>query len=192
MTTIIRDARAGDAPGIADSQVAAWRVAYRGLVADEMLDSDEFQRARLDGWTRATSGQIRPDDDPVQRLIVPEIDGRIVGFAIFGHERDADDRASDAERGELYGFYLHPDVWGSGAADLLMDECLQSLGHRFPSSVLWVLGGNSRARRFYERCGWSCGTGSELVTSTWAGPVMPGTPELDPPLAEVQYRIDVA
>lgn len=190
MTTIIRDARLGDAPAIADAHVAAWRVAYRGLVADEILDSEEFHRARLDGWTRATSGQMRPGDDPAQRLLVSEIDGELVGFAIFGRERDADGRAPAAERGELYGLYLHPDVWGTGVADALMDESLRQLSTRFSASVLWVLRDNRRAQRFCERCGWVCDDGEELVTNTWAGPVMPGSPELDPPLAEVQFRAD--
>lgn len=190
MNVAIRDARPGDAAAIADAHVAAWRVAYRGLVADEILDSDEFHRARVEGWTRATEGRPRSDEDPLRRLIVPEVDGRIVGFSIFGRERDPDDGAPAGERGELYGFYLDPAVWGTGVADELMDASVDSLGERFPTAVLWVLRDNPRARRFYERSGWSCGAGHDTVTGTWAGPVMPGSPELDPPLAEVQYRIE--
>ena len=48
---------------------------------------------------------------------------------------------------------------------------------------------NLRARRFYERSGWSCGVGDEMVFGTWSGPVMPDSPELEPPLPELQYRI---
>lgn len=189
MTLRIRDAGPADAVAIADVQVAAWREAYRGLVADDILDSDAFHRARVKGWMDATSGHLRAKDDRQRRLIVPEIGGRVVGFSIFGRERDPDQRAPGSGRGELYGFYLHPDVWGSGAADALMGESVRLLGERFSTSVLWVLRDNPRARRFYERSGWACGAGDDLVTDTWAGPVMPGAPAIDPPLAEVQYRI---
>jgi len=190
MTPTIRDAGPGDAVAIADAQVAAWGVAYRGLIADEVLDSEAFRRARLDGWTAATNSRRQDRDDPLRRLIVPEVDGRVVGFSIFGRERNAGDRAGTSERGELYGFYLHPDVWGTGVADTLMDASIEPLRERFPTSVLWVLRDNHRARRFYERAGWTCGSGADLVTDTWAGPAMPGTPELDPPLPEVQYRLE--
>lgn len=189
MRVAIRDARPGDAADIADAHVAAWRTVYRGIIADAILDSADFHRARLEGWTQATEGRRRPHDDPLQRLIVPEVDDRIVGFAIFGRERDPDEWTPATERGELYGFYLHPDVWGSGVARALMGETLDGLASRFATAVLWVLSDNPRARRFYERSGWSCGEGDDIVTGTWAGPVIPGSPELDPPLREVQYWI---
>jgi putative acetyltransferase len=55
--------------------------------------------------------------------------------------------------GWLDGLYVVPAEWGGGAAGLLHDRALELLGpgkHR-----LWVLEENSRARRFYERRGWS-------------------------------------
>ena len=47
---------------------------------------------------------------------------------------------------------------------------------------------NPRARRFYERNGWSCGVGAALVEAEWPGPVMDGMSELGRPLPEVEYR----
>jgi len=78
------------------------------------------------------------------------------------HTGDSDDeqsvRADDAADrfGELFGFYVDPDVWGSGAATVLMDAALEHLaeiGH--DRAVVWTLTGAARARRVYEKTGWT-------------------------------------
>ncbi|HEY0519180.1 MAG TPA: GNAT family N-acetyltransferase, partial [Ilumatobacteraceae bacterium] len=58
-------------------------------------------------------------------------------------------------RGEVYGFYVHPSAWGSGAAAALMSRCEEFLRDEgFTSAVLWVLRDNPRALAFYEKAGW--------------------------------------
>ncbi len=57
--------------------------------------------------------------------------------------------------GEIVTFYLDPAAFGSGGADLLMSAALVALrAAHFTTAMLWVLGTNARARRFYERRGW--------------------------------------
>lgn len=190
MTIEIRDAVPADAGEIATAHVAAWRVAYRGIVPDHYLDGDEFERSRFAGWKTALNEGRDADEDPLGQLLVPVLNGRVVGFGVFGRERV--DTGTDASgRGELYGFYLHPDVWGIGIAGTLIDRCHAGLAERFDDAVLWVLRDNARARRFYERSGWTCGVGDEIVETTWAGPQMDGLDPLPEPLAEVQYRISL-
>ena len=61
----------------------------------------------------------------------------------------------EAGFGLLWLMYVDPSFWGKGAAQPLMDgsiEGLRALGHL--EARLWVLEANTRARRFYERCGW--------------------------------------
>jgi GNAT superfamily N-acetyltransferase len=56
--------------------------------------------------------------------------------------------------GEIYGFYAHPSVWGTGVAGTLMDgtwDALTDAGYR--RVRLWTLAGANRARRFYTRYG---------------------------------------
>lgn len=64
-------------------------------------------------------------------------------------------RARDRARaGELLALYVAPEHWSTGAGRTLLaaaSEKLAADGHR--SLALWVLEGNSRARRFYERHG---------------------------------------
>jgi GNAT superfamily N-acetyltransferase len=188
VTLEIRAATADDADDVADAHVAAWRVAYRGVIQDAYLDSDELMNARLAGWRRRLSEGPPPGADQLNQVIVPVLDDRVVGFGHVGLEDTGDD-GEPSERGEIYGFYLHPDVWGTGVADRLIARCHGMLRERVDTAVLWVLRENPRARRFYERNGWRCRDGSDVVETTWAGPTMPGLGPLPEPIVEVQYRL---
>jgi GNAT superfamily N-acetyltransferase len=78
------------------------------------------------------------------RLAVAADGDRIVGFTYVG---------PDDEPGVmlLNAIHVDPQYVGSGVGRQLMADALPHLGHR---AVLWVLAGNDRARRFYERGGW--------------------------------------
>ena len=54
-----------------------------------------------------------------------------------------------------------PEAWGSGVAVALMEAALAAMHERgLTDAVLWVGEENRRARRFYEREGWSPGADS--------------------------------
>jgi GNAT superfamily N-acetyltransferase len=77
------------------------------------------------------------------RVLLAEEDGEPLGVAAV-------------EPCWLAGFYLVPERWGSGLADLLHAEAVAALRALGCSRArLWVLEDNPRARRFYERHGWS-------------------------------------
>jgi GNAT superfamily N-acetyltransferase len=79
---------------------------------------------------------------PDVAILVAERAGRPGGVAVIGHE-------------ELLRFFLVPEWWGSGVADVLHEAALDTLRQRGDSICrLWVLEANHRARRFYERRGW--------------------------------------
>jgi GNAT superfamily N-acetyltransferase len=79
------------------------------------------------------------------RLTVAVDDDAIVGFTYLGPSQEAGVM-------ELSAIHVDPVYVGSGVGRLLMQDALPHLGDR---AVLWVLEGNERARRFYERGGWS-------------------------------------
>lgn len=58
--------------------------------------------------------------------------------------------------GELYSLHIDTDEWGQGIGRALMNAALATL-HRagWRQAGLWVYAGNTRARRFYERGGWT-------------------------------------
>lgn len=139
----VRKARSEDAAAIAEIDVASWRAAYGELMPASYLDSlDVAQKAA--GWRRG----IERDAAKGKRTLVVEAEGQVVGFAVVGPD-------DEAGPGLLWLMYVHPEHWGRGAAPPLMDislDALLELGHS--TARLWVLQANTRARRFYERCGW--------------------------------------
>ena len=69
---------------------------------------------------------------------------------------DPEGRGFVAVSGEwLNGLYVRPEAWGTGVAGELHDRAVAALrAAGVPRARLWVLEGNTRARRFYERRGW--------------------------------------
>lgn len=143
---VVRPARPDDVAALAAVHVAAWRAAYRGQMPDDYLDGLDVGR-----WTRGWERLLAAGGDHLQ---VAERAGTLLGFVRVGAEQEP--RPADpAGRGELHAINVHPDAWGTGAGPALLDAAearLRQLGYR--DAVLWVLPGNARARRFYERAGW--------------------------------------
>lgn len=175
MTVQVRAATPADAEGITDVQVASWRAGYAHVFPESLLYADDFDSSRRAFWT---GWRFAPGHRLAVAVEISDDDGteRVLAFSNYGPERE---RARGVTgRGELYAFYAHPDAWGTGAAPALMqftEERLQAEG--FQSAVLWVLDDNPRARRFYEKFGWSA-TGIEAEFDAYC--------EVEVP--EVEYR----
>jgi GNAT superfamily N-acetyltransferase len=150
-TTAFRTRSAGptDARALAAIRVASWRAGYAGIVPDAVLDALDVD-AEADRWTT-----ILRDAPAKGQHVEFVLDRRdvVVGYAAIGSCTDLED---DLSVGELMAFYLHPDAWGSGAADPLIERAEALLADRgHTEAVLWVFDANARARRFYERHDWT-------------------------------------
>jgi ribosomal protein S18 acetylase RimI-like enzyme len=146
MNVVVRAGVPADADGLAVAHVRAWQEGYRGLMPQEYLDGLEVAE-RLTGWQERLANPREGS-----RLLVGTVDEQVAGFAVFGAARDPD----SGEDGELFAINVHPDHWRAGVGSRLLVEVhtgLADLGHE--NAVLWVVAGNDRARRFYERHGWS-------------------------------------
>jgi GNAT superfamily N-acetyltransferase len=80
-------------------------------------------------------------DEADWRPYLAEVDGEVVGVLSLAPA-------------ELHAIYVHPDWWGQGVGQALLDRAHRLLAESSDEAVLTVLVGNSRARRFYERDGW--------------------------------------
>ncbi|HEX6359011.1 GNAT family N-acetyltransferase [Actinophytocola sp.] len=145
----LRDATRADAHAIATVIVRSWRVAYRGLLPDDVLaDLSIPDRERF--WS-----DVLTERPPRTGAVVATIADAIVGFAATGPPLVSADRA-DPTLGDLYALYLTPDVWRRGIGTQLHAAALDRLrSSGFSHAGLWVLDTNERALRFYLRHGWT-------------------------------------
>ena len=138
----VRAATPDDAPSIAAIHVGAWRVAYRNLVPDEVLDGLSIPQ-------REASWRARIDEGAAT-ILVAEDAGEVVGWLSLGATRDED----GGDTTELYALYVDPERWRAGIGRSLWDAAAARLRERSAREVtLWVLRDNLRARGFYESVG---------------------------------------
>ena len=129
---MIRRSRADEAETLFSIQRAACLPALAHIFPPELypFPDDEIRRRWRD-WTGIAFVAENPQS---------ERDGTAVGVA-------------GVEDCWLHGFYVRPEWWGTGVADELHEAALQAMPD-CPELKLWVLEGNQRARRFYEKRGW--------------------------------------
>ncbi|UYQ65486.1 GNAT family N-acetyltransferase [Streptomyces peucetius] len=150
MTMRVRDMTIDDCDAVATIRVGGWRFAYTGLVPQSYLDAmnaadDAAERRSLlvDGAGAGVSN------------VVAEWAGEVVGWGCFGPLRD-EGGEKHREVCELYAIYVRPERISSGVGHALMAELTgRARAAGFQEMVLWVLRDNARARRFYERAGFT-------------------------------------
>lgn len=169
----IRPAGPADGPPIASVRAETWRVAYAGVIpaqrlaeltAPEAVARDGVWRAgrSMDGVLVAEAAEAGEAGEVGEPAAPDGDDGHaVIGFAAFGPERDEDYQPGqplreppEHRRAELYGIYVLPSRWSTGAGRALMDGVLGLTEHAGYTDIsLWVLEVNIRARRFYEKAG---------------------------------------
>jgi GNAT superfamily N-acetyltransferase len=163
----VRPALVEDAVAIGRCHVRAWQAGYRGQMPDDLLEGlDEALRG--ESWRGALEAGQQAGHEPgtaelagmhSRVLVVEDDEGEVRGVASVGPPRDPlDGAAADAGAeavGELWMINLEPDAWGLGLATALLAGAVEELRRLgYGKAYLWVLEGNGRARRFYEREGW--------------------------------------
>lgn len=165
-STILRPARPDDAARLGRLHVDCWLDAYRGMMPDPVLDGLSVEE-RIDRWSKLLS---RPPAFGGTWLAC--VDGVDVGFVSVGPARDADSTA------EIYALYLLAKSWGTGLGRRMLEMAIDALGATRRPLTLWVLDDNLRARRFYERAGFTM-DGKRRIDSI-AGFPLPHTRYLGP------------
>ncbi len=118
----------------------SWKFAYKGIIPQAYLDSIPKGQ-----WAS------KLDQEGVGSLVAVE-DGRLIGTSSYCKSRWAE----FGEAGEIISIYFLPQYMGRGYGEALLHAVageLQKGG--FDDIFLWVLEENGRARRFYEKCGFS-------------------------------------
>ena len=138
MTVLLRPAADSDLAAVGDLHYRSRAAAYAGLVSPHALS---FGAAGALGEWWAERWRWEKD---THRLTVAVEGDTVIGFTYVGP-------TPAPGVSELYAIHVDPARVGTGVGRMLMADALPYLG---PRAVLWVLEGNTRARRFYERGGW--------------------------------------
>jgi GNAT superfamily N-acetyltransferase len=138
----VRPAHLEDAEGVVRAHEEASDPLFRELVGRSLEELVPFE-SRAEQY-RQSLAQVSSD----AAILVAESDGRIVGMAVW--------RREEGVVGELRDLHVVPEAWGTGVAKALIEAAsagLRKAGAR--EAFLWVGEENPRARRFYEREGWT-------------------------------------
>lgn len=147
MATLVRAMTADDCDAVAAVRIGGWRWAYAGLMPQAYLDALSVEEDAARRRARFAEG-----DGKVVN-VVAERDGQVVGWGCLGPCRDEDVPDGAVE---LYALYVRPGDVSTGVGRSLMDTLLKRAaadGHS--ALLLWVLKENHRARRFYEKAGFT-------------------------------------
>lgn len=140
----VSSAMSDDAHDIATLHIAVWRQTYADVMDADFLASLDVTEWRAD-WVR----QLTENHDT--RVLVArdtEETNRLVGFASAGPARD-----TPAQRPlELYVLNVDASSHGTGVAQRLLHGVLGTA-----PAYLWVVEGNERAIRFYQKFGFVLG-----------------------------------
>jgi ribosomal protein S18 acetylase RimI-like enzyme len=144
---VVRDAVAADARGIAETQVRAWRAAYRGLLPDEQLAAMTVA-AREGIWQGILAAA-----EPRAFTLVAGATGEALGFCSVLPSRDDD---ATERMGEIAALYVDPGRWRQGIGHALVARALERMARAgWTEATLWVLDGNAPALAFYRAHGFA-------------------------------------
>lgn len=130
-TVRLRPAGPDDAATVAEIWRAGWREAHVGTVPDELV----VARTDASFRTRAT--------ESVPKTTVAMVGAELAGFVMVAGD-------------EVEQLYVSARHRGTGVADALLrhaERTITAAGHA--TAWLAVVARNGRARRFYERMGWT-------------------------------------
>jgi GNAT superfamily N-acetyltransferase len=150
----IRLARVDDAEALGRIEAESYLDTYRGVMPDSVLARVHPERMIERIRPRLAALAEAPPEEAM-RLWVIEVDGAVRGYATTEPATDQF-LPPPAGAGELESLYLHPSAIGQGLGRALLQHAVDDLCARgFDPLVLWAFEQNARARRFYERAGWT-------------------------------------
>jgi ribosomal protein S18 acetylase RimI-like enzyme len=139
----LRTATADDAPALL-ARMAEGFESYRGFAPEGWeppMPTTEMMRGRImspSAWT-----------------LVAE-DGGLAGHVAFLGSEESGHPEPDPALAHLWQLFVRPRDWGTGTAtDLLARAVAEARARGFTEMRLFTPSGQARARRFYEREGWT-------------------------------------
>lgn len=133
---IIRPAREEDVMQIAEIVVEDWKIAYRGIIADDYLDSLSAEQ------------RYRIESRRYRKYTVAVENNEVWGCA---WNETADDERADCE---VIALYVRHSKRNRGIGRALLQNSMDLFRNSGKKSmIIWCLRDNHESRKFYERMG---------------------------------------
>lgn len=136
----IRAPELRDVPALAYVHITAWEHTYRGVLPDDVLDSQTLDWRREQWYARLQD----PRSKVHHRVAVR--DRMVVAFIAWILE--------PGPVTEIQALYIRPDHIGTGVGKALMFAAFEEVAKTHRAARLWVLVDNRNAQGFYEKHGW--------------------------------------
>lgn len=121
----------------------------------ELVDAGYMESMTLENCTAKAHGWL-------DNILVAKDADKVIGFVGYGAYRDG----TLPEHGEIYALYVLEAYHGKKVGYDLMNAAIEKLS-AYQKIAAWVLKGNDRAIRFYERYGFYFdGTEEEIMLGT--------------------------
>lgn len=138
----VRPAEPGDGDVLGEIHALSWGVSHGPLCTPQVAAAGIEERRTK--WHAVLAEGVE------DTILLAHLDERPGALARFG--------ASTSRPGsaEIHTFFAHPDVWGSGIAEVLLKaalECVRDAG--YDDVHLWTLRDSAQARRFYAKNGFT-------------------------------------
>ena len=144
---MIRKADVGDASAIAHIRVEGWRIAYKGLIPDSILNALDYKTQENKVTNRITG----IDKDFTSNILVYEEANEILAYTYYGKALDS---LNNQYQGEVVALYVRPDKKGQGIGTQLINRVKELLKEEgYSNMIIWCLKENYPSLKFYEHLG---------------------------------------
>ena len=147
---VFRPATVADAGRLAPVMAAGFET-YRAFASDTYVPPDEAEIADTIATRLAT---------PAAWCLLAEQDPDVAGYVAFLPAAEARHPVADPALAHFWMLFVRAPWWGSGlAARLHAAACAEAAARGYRAMRLFTPAGQVRARRFYEREGWTLAAG---------------------------------
>ncbi len=137
-----------DAAAIANIEVTSMQVAYREFMPAVHLEKMD-RSSNAERWKNALQPAPDPLVAPDHLVVVAVHEKTVVGYVGAG-------KSNEKDVGFISNLFILPEYWGVGIGKALMGEAMEIFrDFKFHAAILCAYCDNTRARRFYERLGWT-------------------------------------
>lgn len=148
---MVRKAEETDLQRIAEIIIFGKRVAYRPIFQNDIVSFNELTVVGL-------YNELITNSDMWKNMIL--FDDGIIKAVVNYSGTDSEDTA------ELFEFYVEPFFRGQGIGRELLSKLFDELLSNYKRIVLWVIGDNVSARKFYEMNGFQRTGNERLIEGT--------------------------